>query len=281
VITSVDTGTETVRSYVDGAVGVIELNRPERRNALHADMYDAVPRLIERFASADEVAVIMVTAAGTAFCAGGDVQSGAARSRQLDPDTDSATPRPETSGANGANPLAYMARMVLLLQGCPKITVAALPGPAVGAGIGIALAADLRIAAESATLITGWGRLGFSGDFGGAWFLTRMIGPARALETLIGNGAIDAAEAKSLGLFNRVVPDEQLASAAMAWAQTIAEGPQSAYRFMKQNVHDAQHMPLADALPRESDRMIRSGQTEDHRQAVRRWLREAKAKRGQ
>jgi 2-(1,2-epoxy-1,2-dihydrophenyl)acetyl-CoA isomerase len=276
VITSVDTGTDTVHAFVDGRVGVIELNRPERRNALHADMFDAVPRLIDRFNADDEVAVIMATAAGTAFCAGGDVQARPGRGREVDRTPDSAKPHGDSPVGN---PLAHMARMVLMLQDSPKITMAALPGPAVGAGIGIALAADLRIAAESAALITGWGRLGFSGDFGGAWFLTRMLGPARALEALIGNGGIDAAEAKTLGLFNRVVPDEQLASAAMGWAQTIAAGPQSAYRFMKQNVRDAQRLSLAEALPLESERMVRSGQTEDHRQAVRRWLQEAKAKR--
>ncbi|MCW2546927.1 MAG: crt 1 [Mycobacterium sp.] len=277
-ITSVATGTDTVRSFVDGRVGVIELNRPERRNALHADMYDAIPRLIELFNADNGVAVIMTTAAGTAFCAGGDVQTGGARSRPVDPPTDTAPVRPDVTAADVSNPLAHMARMVLMLQGSPKITMAALPGPAVGAGIGIALAADLRIAAESATLITGWGRLGFSGDFGGTWFLTRMLGPARALEALIGNETIDAVEAKALGMFNRVVPDEQLASAAMAWAQTIAEGPQSAYRFMKQNVRDAQRLSLTEALPLESDRMVRSGQTDDHRQAVKRWLAQAKAK---
>jgi 2-(1,2-epoxy-1,2-dihydrophenyl)acetyl-CoA isomerase len=266
----VDTGTGTVRSWIAGGVGVIELNRPERRNALHEDMYDAVPRLIERFEADDAVGCLLITGAGTAFCAGGDVQAGVERSKrgqgrypeQGDPD----------------NPLLGMARMVLMLHESPKISIAALPGPAVGAGIGIALAADLRIAATSASLIPGWGRLAFSGDFGGAWFLTRMLGAGRALAVLVDNAPISSAQGERLGIFNRVVPDSELDDAAMSWAAAIAAGPQTAYQYMKENVRDAQQLSLRDALPRESDRMRASGQTEEHRQAVKRWLREARAK---
>jgi 2-(1,2-epoxy-1,2-dihydrophenyl)acetyl-CoA isomerase len=106
-----------------------------------------------------------------------------------------------------------------------------------------------------------------------------MLGPGRALATLIDNTPITAAEAERLGVFNRVVPDDQLRAQALAWASTIAAGPQAAYRFMKENVRDAQQLPLRDALPRESDRMRASGQTEDHRQAVKRWLQQARAKK--
>jgi 2-(1,2-epoxy-1,2-dihydrophenyl)acetyl-CoA isomerase len=265
------TGTPTVRAWTAGRVGVIELNRPDRRNALHEDMYDTVPRLIEGFEADDSVRCLLVTAAGSAFCAGGDVQSGAERTKRGEERYPDAPDAP--------NPLLRMASMVLRLYESPKISIAALPGPAVGAGIGVALAADLRIAAASATIIPGWGRLGFSGDFGGTWFLTCMLGPGRALAALIDDMPITSAEAERLGIFNRVVPDDQLRDEAMAWATTIAAGPQAAYRFMKANVRDAQQLPLREALPLESDRMRDSGQTEDHRQAVKRWLREARANR--
>jgi 2-(1,2-epoxy-1,2-dihydrophenyl)acetyl-CoA isomerase len=105
-----------------------------------------------------------------------------------------------------------------------------------------------------------------------------MRGPARALELMIDNATLDAAAAHRLGLFNKVVPDADLEAAAMAWATTIAAGPRAAWAFMKQNVAEAQQMTLRDFLPRETERMGRSGQTEDHRQAVKRWLREARAK---
>ena len=267
----VDSGTDTIRSFIESGVGVIELNRPERRNALHPEMYDAIPRLVERYGSDDTVGCILLTGAGTAFCAGGDVRGGGDRRHSGPPPHD----RPQGRG----DPLAHQARAVILLQESPKITMAALPGPAVGAGTSLALAADLRIAAESASLITGWARLAFSGDFGGTWLLTRMLGAPRALAALVDNATISSAEALALGLFNKVVPDEQLPAAAMAWARSIAAGPRTAFGFMKQNVRDATRLSLSEALPLESERQMLTRRTEDHREAVKRWLAEAEARR--
>jgi len=267
----VDSGTDTIRSFIESGVGVIELNRPERRNALHPEMYDAIPRLVERYGSDDTVGCILLTGAGTAFCAGGDVRGGGDRRHSGPPPHD----RPQGRG----DPLAHQARAVILLQESPKITMAALPGPAVGAGTSLALAADLRIAAESASLITGWARLAFSGDFGGTWLLTQMLGAPRALAALVDNATISSAEALALGLFNKVVPDEQLPAAAMAWARSIAAGPRTAFGFMKQNVRDATRLSLSEALPLESERQMLTRRTEDHREAVKRWLAEAEARR--
>ena len=143
----------------------------------------------------------------------------------------------------------------------------------------LALAADFRIAARSAKLIGGWGRLGFSGDFGGTWLLSRMVGPARALEFLIDNTVIDSERALSLGLFNRVVPDEELHAAALAWATEIAAGPRVAHQFFKENVRQAEHLPLGEHLPLEGERMAQSVMTDDHREAFKRWMEEAAAKR--
>jgi 2-(1,2-epoxy-1,2-dihydrophenyl)acetyl-CoA isomerase len=255
----VGTGTETVLGRVVDGVGVIELNRPERRNALHPDMYDAIPRLIEAYDRDDEVGCVLVTAVGSAFCAGGDIRKGTGR-RSGDDDAGAA--------------LTHLARMVVMLRESPKISIAALPGPAVGAGIGLALAADLRIAAASATLVGGWSRLALSGDFGGPWALARALGPARALEFLIGGEPIDAVAAERLGLFNRVVPDGELGDAALGWAREIAAGPCGAYALIKENVRDAQMLDLRAALPRESERMARSSRSPEHRDAVRRWMAE-------
>ena len=273
---AVPSGTDHVLGRIADGVGVIELNRPERRNALHPDMYDAIPRLIEAFDADDEVGCVLLTAAGPAFCAGGDVREGTGRPRR--------GPRPSggEGGGDGADDdagvaeeaaaLTHLARMVVMLRESPMISIAALPGPAVGAGIGLALAADLRIAASSATLVGGWSRLAFSGDFGGPWALSRMLGPSRALEFLIGTDPIDAEEAHRLGLVNRVVPDAELRGAAMAWARRVAAGPRGAHALIKQNVREAQELDLREALPRESERMVRSGRSREHRDAVRRWI---------
>jgi len=170
--------------------------------------------------------------------------------------------------------------MVVMLHESLKISIAALPGPAVGAGLSIALATDLRISGVSGALITGYGKLAFSGDFGGTWFLTKMLGHAKALEVLLGGSKIDGGHGLALGLFNRVVPDEDLEAEALAWAKEIAAGPTKTFGLMKQNVLDAAAMTLAEALPGESRRMRESGQSQEHRDAVRAWVAAAKAKRG-
>jgi 2-(1,2-epoxy-1,2-dihydrophenyl)acetyl-CoA isomerase len=260
----VDTGTETVVAEITDGVGIVTLHRPERRNALHPEMYEAVPRVLGRFEADADVGCIVVTGAGTAFCAGGDVRDGGDRRASVE---------------DAAAALTRDARMVELLHDSAKVTIAALPGPAVGAGLSIALSTDLRIAAASCRLITGWAGLGFSGDFGGTWFLTRLVGPSKALELLIDGTPLDAETALRLGLLNRVVPDEELREAAMAWAKAIAAGPTTALGYMKANVRLGVTAPLAEALPLESERMARSGRTDEHRRAVKAWLAEAEARR--
>lgn len=261
---AVETGTDTVVARVEARVGIVTLNRPHRRNALHSDMFDAIPRVLEHFAEAQDVGCVMLTGSGSAFCAGGDVRDGESGGKSA--------PLDEAAIAARACQLKRSARMVELLHQLPKPTLAALPGAAVGAGMSIALSTDLRIAARSARLIPGWGQLAFSGDFGGTWFLTRLVGPSRAMEILIAGEPVDSERAAGLGLFNRVVDDAELLPAATAWAAQIAAGPTSAWASVKANIQDAEVLPLGLALDRESERMVRSGLSDDHRKAVRAWL---------
>jgi 2-(1,2-epoxy-1,2-dihydrophenyl)acetyl-CoA isomerase len=270
-----DTGTETVLAEIVDGVGLLTLNRPERRNALHPDMYRAVPITVERFIRHPDVGCILISGAGTAFCAGGDVRDGARRDKAAGDGGETRPPNAE----DGGTALARNARMVTVLHSSPKITMAALPGPAVGAGLGIALSTDLRIAARSATLVPGWGALAFSGDFGGTWFLTRLLGPSTALEILLDNTTIDAESARALGLVNRVVDDDDLRASALDWARSIAAGPRTAHRYMKANVQQAERLTLEEALPLESERMARSAGTDDHRAAVKQWMARATAKK--
>lgn len=266
---AIDTGTETVLAQIVDGVGVVTLNRPHRKNALHSEMYEAVPPLLERFAADDEVGCVLITGSGNAFCAGGDVRDGgsARAARESNPASD-----PEAQVRERGAMLADNARMVTLLHEMPKITIAALPGAAVGAGMSIALSTDLRIAARSAKLVPGWSKLAFSGDFGGAWFLTHLLGPSKALELLITDQPIDTETGSALGLFNRVVDDEALPDAAMAWAARIAAGPTAAFAGTKANVLDAQRLPLEQAVLIESERMVRSSLTAEHRAAVKAWM---------
>lgn len=247
---------------VDG-VGLITFNRPERRNALHREMYSAVPELLETLIDRDDVGCIVLTGTGSAFCSGGDVKSRGGRRTEE---------HAEPSIDEAAAQLAHDARMVVLLHESPKVTITAINGAAVGAGLAIALSTDLRIAAHSARLIPGWSALGFSGDFGGPWFLTRILGPSKALEVFVDNEVLDAPRALALGLVNRVVPDAELPARAHEWARTIAAGPRSAWSWFKENTRAAVSTSLADALIDESRRMVASGRTDDHRAAVRAWL---------
>jgi 2-(1,2-epoxy-1,2-dihydrophenyl)acetyl-CoA isomerase len=180
----------------------------------------------------------------------------------------------------GGRDLAADARIIVMFQESPKISIAALPGAAAGAGIAFALAPDFRIAAASAKLVSAYAALAFSGDFGASWLLTRFLGASKALELLVDNVAIDAQTALELGLFNRVVPDEALRDAAMDWARAIAAGPRNAFQLMKENVRDAQSLSLREAIPLEADRMAIAAQSEEHREARQRWLQAAKARRG-
>lgn len=268
---TLDTGTDVVLAEVRDGVGVVTLNRPERRNALHPDMYRVVPEVLARFIEDDDVRCVLMTGAGTAFCSGGDVRGGTRQRSE---------PRAEKATVvDMATSLARDARMVVLLHDSPKVTIAALPGPAVGAGLSIALAADLRIAATSASLVTGWAQLGFSGDFGGTWLLAQLLGPSRALAALLQDEPILSDEALRLGLVNRVIDDEGFHEEAFAWARRLAEGSTTASRYFKENVRQAARLTLQEALPLEAERMVLSGRTDEHRAAVRRWLAAAEAKR--
>ncbi len=252
------TGTDVVGIAVHERVAVITLQRPERRNAIHHEMHAPITQALDEFVTRDDVGVIVLTGAGSAFCAGGDVKGDLVERGRLEPDARVAA-------------LLADAQIAWRLHEHPKLTIAALNGPAVGAGMSLALACDLRIACASTRLVTGWARLGFSGDYGGAWFLTQLVGPSRALELLATNASLDAEDAHALGLVNRVVTDDEFAAAWFAWARELASGPTGAIAGMKANVHDALRMPLGDALAAETRRMVASAGTAEHREAVRAW----------
>jgi 2-(1,2-epoxy-1,2-dihydrophenyl)acetyl-CoA isomerase len=259
---TIDTGTDVVRIEVSDNIGLITLNRPERRNALHREMYAPIGAALEDFAGADDVACIVVTGAGPGFCAGGDVRDGRTRREG----------EPPPSVDEAAASLLADARISQQLHESPKLTIAAVNGAAVGAGLAIALACDLRVVAPTAKLVPGWGRLAFSGDFGGPWFLTRLLGPSRALEMLLANTTVVGADAVTLGLANHVAVGDDFDAAWRAWVAPFAAGPIETTALMKENVRQALVEPLSSTLPDESRRMVLSGRTADHREAVRAWM---------
>jgi enoyl-CoA hydratase/carnithine racemase len=153
-----------------------------------------------------------------------------------------------------------------------KPTVAALPGPAAGAGMALALACDIRIASESAIMSTGYARIGLTGDYGIAWLLTRLVGTSRARELMFLSERIDARRCEALGLVNRVVPDAELREAAFALAKSLAEGPSIALARIKDNLDHAISSEFLDSMDLEAENMVRSARTTDHKEAVRAFI---------
>lgn len=239
-------------------VAVLTLNRPEQLNALGADMLPMLLRALEALATDAEIGCVVLTGAGRGFSAGGDMKARASGER----------PPPATPEA-GADDLRARMECSRLLHEMPKPTVAMLNGVAAGAGMSLALACDMRIAGESARMTTAFAKMGFSGDFGGHWFLSRLVGPARARELYFTSAMLDARRMEALGLANRVVPDAALRDETMALARSLAAGPRVAWRYMKRNMRAAEEGTLADALDAEAIGMMRCRETEDHREALR------------
>jgi enoyl-CoA hydratase/carnithine racemase len=254
-IRPLETGTAQIAGRVEARVAVLTLNRPEARNALTWEMKDALVALLERLRTADDVGCVLLSGAGGAFCAGGDTKRMQREGRP-------------PSAEERVRRLRGEHRIPWLLHTMEKPTMVALPGAAAGAGLGIALSADLRIAAQSAFVTTSYARLGLSGDYGASWFLTQLAGPAKARELFYTAERIEAEECARLGLVNRVVPDAALDADALAWAKQIAAGPPVALRFMKDNLNRALHHDLASCLDVEAERMVQGAMTEDYLEAV-------------
>jgi 2-(1,2-epoxy-1,2-dihydrophenyl)acetyl-CoA isomerase len=258
-VTEVDTGTDDLLARVERGVGVLTLNRPDRRNALSAPILAGLAALLEAWEDDDAVGAVLLTGAGGAFCAGGDVK-GFAEGRQ-----EAGASFDERVARQTASQDATTGR----LHRYAKPTVAALPGAAAGAGIGLALACDLRLGGERASFVGAFGKVGLSGDYGATWGLTRLVGPARAREVMLLGERVDAATALDWGLLNRVVPGDGLAAAALDLAAGLAAGPRQALASMKANLLDAEELDLAAAMRREVPRHLACRETDDHREAVR------------
>src|SRR4051794_32177499 len=244
-----------IETIVEG-VATLTLNRPDRLNALSAPIMDGLLEALPRLAADPRVGAIILTGAGRAFCAGGDVK------RMAD----------EPDERNAPDAVARLrARMEIsrLLHEIPKVTIAMVNGPAAGAGLAMALACDLRFAGESARFVTAFAKVGFSGDFGGSYFLSKLVGTGKARELYFAAEPLNAAQALSLGIANRVVPDAELAEATMGFARKLAQGPRIALGLMKQNFNAAENGTLSELLDLEARRQIETGKTEDHKEAAR------------
>jgi 2-(1,2-epoxy-1,2-dihydrophenyl)acetyl-CoA isomerase len=257
---AIDTGTEDLLGRIDDGVALLTLNRPERRNAFSGPMVQGLGRVLADLETDDDVGVIVLTGAGGAFCAGGDVKAMASADPLFGP-------QQSYDDRIAAQRLNQRATSVRLWQ-MKKPTIAMLPGPAAGAGLALALACDLRYAADTAFLTTAFARVGFSGDYAGTWLLTRLVGSAKAKELYFFSDRLDAAEAERLGIVNAVFPADTLEKEVLDRARRLAHGPRVALRYMKENLNRAVFGELADCSDLEVTHHVHTGTTEDHREAA-------------
>jgi enoyl-CoA hydratase/carnithine racemase len=256
---TIDTGTEQLLCEIRDGVALITLNRPQARNALSDQLSPALRRMIRACGDDPRVGALLLTGAGTAFCAGGDVKGMGDNSSKKD-----------WSDEARISDLIERERLLTgALVALRKPTIAALPGAAAGAGLAIALACDMRIAAESAFVSTGYARIGLSGDYGIAWLLTRAVGSPMARQLMFSAERVDAARAERIGLFNRVVPDGSLREEAFAVARSLAAGPRLALAAMKDNLDEALRIDFDAALVNEARRLVAASRSADHGEAVR------------
>ncbi|MBD3771825.1 MAG: enoyl-CoA hydratase/isomerase family protein [Rhodobacterales bacterium] len=260
-MTITNTGTDHLLAALDGGVLTLTMNRPEARNAMSGEMNAALGVALAKAELDPEVRCIVLTGAGKGFCAGGDVKGMNARNtgegRQTTIDEAIHTQRVNQRATAGK------------LYTIPKPTLAALPGAAAGAGLALALACDMRIMSRSAIMTTAFARVGFSGDYGGTFFMSQLVGQAKARQLYFLSERVSADEALTLGLTNWVCDPEDLLAQTMDIARRLASGPSVAYRYMKENLNRAMSSgDVFDCMDLEATHHVHCGQTEDHRNAT-------------
>ena len=242
---------------VNNGVAVITLNRPERLNALTSAMIAGLTGMLADCANDPEIGCVVLTGAGKGFCSGGDVAVQAANAGKS-----SQSPEQRADGLRAGMEASR------LLHEMPKPTIAMVNGVAAGAGMSLALACDMRIVAESARMTVAFAKVGLSGDYGGSYFLTRIVGPALARELYFTSEILNSARLDKLGLASRIVPDDRLAVETMELAKKFAAGPRMAWRYIKRNMKAAEEGSLADTLDSEAQGMLRTRETADHAEAA-------------
>lgn len=254
-----DTGTTHLLAKKENGVGYLIMNRPEARNAMSMEMNQALQKKIAEFELDNDIRCIVLTGAGKGFCAGGDVKGMASKDSNNDENTiDKAIHRQRDHQRGTSGKLFKM----------PKPTIASIPGPAAGAGLSYALSCDLRIMSSEAFMTTAFAKVGFSGDYGGTYFMSQLIGSAKARELYFLSERISANEALNLGLTNWVEEPEELELKTKELAEKLASGPAVAYRYMKENLNRAMSGEIDDCLDLEATHHVHCGETMDHKNAV-------------
>ncbi len=252
--------TQDLIETIENGVATLTMNRPAARNAFTRGMVNDMLEALPRFAADRSVRAVVLTGAGGAFSAGGDVKSFA----------DNVGAEDEGGYDFNLKVDELRARMEVskYLHEMPKPTLAVIPGPAAGAGLSLALACDLRIAVDTAKMTTAFSKVGLSGDFGGSYFLTNLVGASKARELYFTARVLSGAEACEMGIVNKAVSEAALADEAKAMAEQLASLPTVAVGFMKKNLNKALHSDLSEVLDWEAVHMMSTFETADHKGAA-------------
>ncbi len=234
----------------EGGVATLTLNRPDRLNALNVELGTALLDSLRRAAEDPTIRAVVLTGAGRAFCAGGDIA--VLRDARI-----------RNAGAELEGLLRAGMEIVLAITRMPKPVLAAVNGPAAGGGMNLALACDLRLASDQASFGQNFAKVGLFPDFGGTYLLPRLVGPGRAAEMFFTGEMISAAEAERIGVVNRVVPQDELAEQARALAERLAAAPPLAVRAIKKVLFEAHQAELQRALEAEIKQQVECFLSED------------------
>lgn len=255
---------DIVLQHLEKGLLTITLNVPERRNALSGELSLALLKAAQRGSEDPDIRAVLLTGAGGTFSVGGDVKNMA---------------NPSAPPVTFETKLAMMRRVMeipRLFYRMAKPVVAAVEGAAAGAGLSLALACDFRIVSESAKITTAFAKIGTSGDYGNAYFLTKIVGGAKAREALMLSPVMSGKEAHAFGMMTRVVPDDDVQASAKDLALTLARGPTIAFGYMKKNIASAEQSDLDGYLDGEAFHHCRCLQTEDYKEATSAFVRKRK-----
>jgi 2-(1,2-epoxy-1,2-dihydrophenyl)acetyl-CoA isomerase len=241
---------ESVLLTTDGAVAILKLNRPEKLNALGGPMRDEILDVLNTISGQQNVRVLVLTGAGRGFCAGGDIH----HLKQL---------RESKDVPGFCELLSKGQEITRCLRSLPKPVIAAINGPCAGAGFSLALSCDIRIASEAATFGPSFARIGLHPDWGGSWFLPKLVGSAKACELIFTAAMISAGEAEKMGLINRLVPHDELMPSVLQLADTMAKNPPGVLRLAKESIYRSLSADLQTAFARETEVQMECFWSED------------------
>ena len=269
-IIELETGTRQLLSHIHGKIGIITLNRPESKNALSDKLTPALRKQIANLNLDDRVNSLIITGAGDAFCAGGDIKSMNSSSNK-----DSWTNKVSEEKVIKNLQMKQMT-LTHALYNFSKPTIAALPGVAAGAGLSIALTCDFRFTNENAFAIAGYGRIALTGDYGMSWLLPRIIGISKAKDMMFSNKKILAREGLNIGLFDNIIEGDNLLKSTLEYANFLSSFSPLALKAMKNNINSAYELSLEKSLNQEAIELIKASKSNDHKEGIRAFIEKRK-----